>query len=73
MTIERRQGLRQAEPQTQKERDIEAETGRIVRRALKEFLRELEEIPSITLETPEQASGTEERVREIAARLFKRG
>ncbi len=73
MTIERHEGLRQAEPQTQQERDIEAEVGRIVRRALKEFLRELEQIPSIALEAPEQANGTEERVREIAARLFKRG
>ncbi|MFH1483969.1 MAG: hypothetical protein ABIG98_06995 [Chloroflexota bacterium] len=73
MTGKSTRGIRRGSPSAQEDKATEAEVGRIVSRALKEFLRELEEIPSITLEAPKQASGTEERVREIAARLFKRG
>ena len=73
MTIERRQGLRQAEPQTQKERDIEAEIRRIISKAMKKMVRELEETPrSITIEAREQSNGDEQRICEVTAWLFNR-
>jgi hypothetical protein len=74
MARDRRKGLRQAERQTQKDRDIEAEIGRIASKAMKKMSRELEQAPSsITIEAHGQSNGDDERVREIAARLFKRG
>lgn len=73
MTKGRCEGLRHAEPQTQKDRDIEAEIGRIVSKAMKKMLRESEQTPSsIAIEAHEQSNGDEERIYEVTTWLFNR-